>query len=208
MSPDAFISISEEFGLIDELGSQVLAIACREAVSWPGVFLSANISPAQFRNPNFLATLMAIVDTSGLPRERLELEITEGYMIENRDKARPIIEFLLSQGFRVALDDFGSGYSSIGYLREFNFGKLKLDKTLIDAMTGDASARNIIIAAVTIAKGMNMTVTGEGIEHQEQAHILRLLGCDTLQGYHFGRPQPAEAFTALLENQAQQKKSA
>jgi diguanylate cyclase (GGDEF)-like protein len=208
VSPDAFIGISEEFGLIDELGSQVLAIACREAMSWPGVTLAVNISPAQFRNPNFLANLTATVDTSGLPRDRLELEITEGYMIDNRDKARPIIEFLLKQGFRVTLDDFGSGYSSIGYLREFDFGKLKLDKSLVDGITADASARSIVIAAITIAKGMDMTVTGEGVEDGEHAQMLRLLGCDTLQGYHFGRPQNAEAFTALLQSQSDIRKSA
>jgi diguanylate cyclase (GGDEF)-like protein len=208
VSPDEFIGITEEFGLIDELGNQVLAIACREAVSWPGILLSVNISPAQFRNPNFLDNLMAIVDKIGLPRERLELEITEGYMIDNRDKTRPIIEFLLSEGFKVTLDDFGSGYSSIGYLREFNFGKLKLDKSLTEGMVTDVSARSIIIAAASIAKGMDMTVTGEGVEHKEQADMLRLLGCDTLQGYYFGRPQSAEAFAALLEDQDRVRKMA
>jgi diguanylate cyclase (GGDEF)-like protein len=208
VSPDEFIGITEEFGLIDELGNQVLSIACREAVSWLGILLSVNISPAQFRNPNFLTNLTAIVDKSGLPRERLELEITEGYMIDNRDKTRPIIEFLLSEGFKVTLDDFGSGYSSIGYLREFNFGKLKLDKSLTEGMVTDASARSIIIAAASIAKGMNMTVTGEGVEHEEQAQMLRLLGCDTLQGYYFGRPQSAEAFAALLECQDRVRKLA
>ena len=201
VSPDEFIGITEEFGLIDELGGQVLAIACREANSWPGITLSVNVSPAQFRNPRFLESLTDIVDDSGLERDRLELEITEGYMIDNRDKTRPIIEYLLNEGFKVALDDFGSGYSSIGYLREFNFGKLKIDKSLVQDMVFSEASRSIIIAAASIAKGMNMSVTGEGVEHEEQAAMLRLLGCDTLQGYYFGRPQSARAFTALLESQ-------
>jgi diguanylate cyclase (GGDEF)-like protein len=208
VAPDEFIGVTEEFGLIDELGNQVLAIACREAVSWAGITLSVNISPAQFRNPNFVANLIAIVDDSGLPRERLELEITEGYMIANRDKTRPIIELLLSAGFQVTLDDFGSGYSSIGYLREFRFGKLKLDKSLIEGMVTDASVRSIIIAATSIAKGLDMSVTGEGVESSEQAEMLRLLGCDTLQGYFFGRPQSAAALSALLDSQEQLRKSA
>jgi diguanylate cyclase (GGDEF)-like protein len=208
VSPDEFIGITEEFGLIDELGNQVLAIACREAKAWNGVTLSVNISPAQFRNPNFLGSLTAIVDKSGFPRDRLELEITEGYLIDNRDKTRPIIEFLLAEGFKVTLDDFGSGYSSIGYLREFNFGKLKIDKSLVQDMVAEASARSIIIAAASIAKGMEMTVTGEGVEHEEQAEMLRLLGCDTLQGYYFGRPQSAQSFFALLESQKQDRSAA
>jgi diguanylate cyclase (GGDEF)-like protein len=208
VSPDEFIGITEEFGLIDELGSQVLAIACREAMAWPDITLSVNVSPAQFRNPRFLEGLISLVDKSGFPRERLELEITEGYMIDNREKTRPIIEFLLAEGFKVTLDDFGSGYSSIGYLREFNFGKLKIDKSLVEDMVSSEASRSIIIAAASIAKGMNMSVTGEGVEHEEQAQMLRLLGCDTLQGYYFGRPQPAQAFTALLESQPRERSAA
>jgi diguanylate cyclase (GGDEF)-like protein len=202
VSPDEFIGITEEFGLIDELGKQVLEIACVEALAWPGISLSVNVSPAQFRNPNFVRNLIAIVDSTGLPREQLELEITEGYMIENRERTKPIIDYLIAEGFKITLDDFGSGYSSIGYLREFSFGKLKIDKSLAEDMLHSQSSRSIIAAAASIASGMDMSVTGEGVECREQAEMLRLLGCDTLQGYFFSHPLPAAAFTALLDRQS------
>jgi diguanylate cyclase (GGDEF)-like protein len=201
VSPDEFIGVTEEFGLIDELGNQVLAIACREAMAWPDLLLSVNISPAQFRNPNFLDNLIAIVDRSGMPRDRLELEITEGYMIQNRERTKPIIDYLIAEGFKITLDDFGSGFSSIGYLREFSFGKLKIDKSLAEDMLDNHSSRSIIAAAASIAGGMDMSVTGEGVETAEQAEMLRLLGCNTLQGYFFSRPVSAQAFTALLAGQ-------
>jgi diguanylate cyclase (GGDEF)-like protein len=201
VSPDQFIGITEEFGLIDELGNQVLEIACIEALAWPGISLSVNVSPAQFRNPNFVRNLIAIVDATGLPRGRLELEITEGYMIENRERTKPIIDYLIAEGFKITLDDFGSGYSSIGYLRAFPFGKVKIDKSLADGMMHSQSSRSIIAAAASIARSMEMSVTGEGVECKEQAEMLRLLGCDTLQGYFFSHPLPAAAFTALLNTQ-------
>jgi diguanylate cyclase (GGDEF)-like protein len=201
VSPDEFIGITEEFGLIDELGIQILEIACTEALAWPGISLAVNVSPAQFRNPNFVRNLIGVVDAVGLPREQLELEITEGYMIDNREKTKPIIDYLIAEGFRVTLDDFGSGYSSIGYLREFSFGKLKIDKSLAEDMLESQSSRSIIAAAASIARGMDMSVTGEGVETAEQAEMLRLLGCDTLQGYFFSHPLTAEAFSAMLGEQ-------
>ena len=199
--PDVFIKVAEEFGQIDELGNQVLTFACREAASWHDINLSVNISPAQFRNPAFVDNVLAIVDHSGLPRGRLELEVTEGYLIEHQDRARPIIEKLRAAGIHVSLDDFGTGYSSIGYLRQYHFDKLKIDKSLIRGMIDDSSARSIIQAATVLARSMNMTVTAEGVEHEEEASLLRLAGCDTLQGFYFGRPQSAQSIAALIAAQ-------
>jgi EAL domain-containing protein (putative c-di-GMP-specific phosphodiesterase class I) len=191
VAPDKFISVAEEFGLIDELGRQVLITACREAVAWDNLYLSVNISPVQFRNPNFVAMLTDIVDRSGLPHQRLELELTEGYIIENSDRAKTIIDQLRAKGFRVSLDDFGTGYSSIGYLRKLRFDKLKIDKSIVHGMIDDASARSIILTTVSLATSMNMRVTAEGVELEEEANLLRLAGCETLQGYYFGKPQSA-----------------
>lgn len=196
--PDRFIRVAEEFGLIDRLGNQVLAIACQTAAAWPAIRLSVNISPAQFRNPDFVDTVLKIVHASGLARDRLELEVTEGYLIEHQDRAKPILEKLRAHGIHVALDDFGSGYSSIGYLRQYHFDRLKIDKSLIRGMMTDASARSIIQATAVLAQSMDMAVTAEGVEAEEEASLLRLAGCDSLQGFHLARPQPAEAITALL----------
>jgi diguanylate cyclase (GGDEF)-like protein len=199
--PDIFVGVAEEFGLIDELGKQVLTIACREAATWNDINLSVNISPAQFRNPAFVDTVLAIVDKSGLPRNRLELEVTEGYLIEHQERARPIIEMLRAAGLQVSLDDFGTGYSSIGYLRQYRFDKLKIDRSLISSMIEDSSAGNIIHATTVLARSMNMLVTAEGVEKEEEVNLLRLAGCDTLQGYFFGRPQSAQSISKLVSDQ-------
>lgn len=198
--PDQFISVAEEFGLIDDLGNHVLNIACREAMSWNDVYLSVNVSPLQFRNPLFVERLTAVVDQSGFARNRLELEVTEGYIIENSERARMIIDKLRSLGFRVALDDFGTGYSSIGYLRKFAFDKLKIDRSIVHGMIDDTAARSIILATTSLAASMNMTVTAEGVEIEEEAKLLHLAGCQSLQGYYFGKPQSAQSISALLDD--------
>ncbi len=199
--PDEFIKVAEEFGLIDRLGNQVLSKACRQAASWPNIDLSVNISPAQFRNPDFVANILAIVDASGLARHRLELEVTESYLIEQSDRAKPIIEKLRAQGIKMALDDFGTGYSSIGYLREYQFDRIKVDKSLIRGMMTDKAAQSIIQATTVLAQSMNLSVTAEGIETEDEANILRMVGCQDLQGYYFGTPQPAASITALLTSE-------
>jgi diguanylate cyclase (GGDEF)-like protein len=205
IAPDQFIEVAEEFGLIDELGKQVLNIACRAAIDWEDIKLSVNISPVQFKNPQFVETLAGIVDQIGLPRNRLELEITEGYIIEDSERAKSAIDRLHSLGFYVSLDDFGTGYSSIGYLRKFNFDKLKIDKSIVHGIIADNSARSIITATASFARSMNMTVTAEGVEAEDEVNLLRLAGCDTLQGYHIGRPQAAQSISDLLADQHQER---
>jgi diguanylate cyclase (GGDEF)-like protein len=203
--PDVFISVAEEFGLIDELGSQILATACNAIAPSEDLKLSVNISPAQFRNPKFVENCLEIIDRSNLPRNRLELEVTEGYMIDHQDLARPVIAALQEAGIEVSLDDFGTGYSSIGYLRQFQFNKLKIDRSLIQGMVKDEVARSIIQVTTVLARSMNMTVTAEGVEQEEEAALLKLAGCDTLQGYYFGRPQTAASIEELLGSKGQSK---
>ena len=201
VQPDSFIGVAEEFGLIDQLGNHVLATACAAIAPLANLKLSVNISPAQFRNPRFVENCLEIIDNSGLPRDRLEFEVTEGYLINQHERAQPIIKQLQSAGIKVALDDFGTGYSSIGYLRQYRFDKLKIDKSLIHGMTTDDSARSIIQVTNALARSMNMTVTAEGVEHEEEATLLRLAGCDTLQGYHFGKAQSVAAIIELIAAQ-------
>jgi diguanylate cyclase (GGDEF)-like protein len=198
VSPELFISVAEEFGLIDRLGHTLLSIACNNAADWPKLRISFNISPKQFSNPNFVQSIVSIVFKSGIRPYNLELEITEGYLVQNRDKAKLIIEQLRKHGFSIALDDFGSGYSSIGYLREYKFDRLKIDKSLIRGMAFDQPSLSIIQATTVMAQSMNMQVTAEGVETEEEAVMLELVGCDSLQGYHFGYPQSATDIDNLL----------
>jgi diguanylate cyclase (GGDEF)-like protein len=196
--PDQFVTIAEEFGLIDRLGAWVLELACKQAAEWQGINLAVNISPVQFRNSNFVNLVCKIVDNSGLARHRLELEVTEGHIIQNSVKAKETIDALREVGFAVALDDFGVGYSSLGYLRDYKFDRLKIDKSLISGMTTDHSTLSIVHAATAMARSLNMKVTAEGVEQEEEASLLHLAGCNSLQGYHTGRPQTASAIHALL----------
>jgi diguanylate cyclase (GGDEF)-like protein len=197
--PDKFIAVAEEFGLIDRLGNQILQLACQQAAKWPDIHLAVNISPVQFRNTNFVETVIKIVDDTGFKRSNLEFELTEGHLIHSQGKAKDVIDSLRSHGFGVALDDFGTGYSSLGYLRQYKFDRLKIDKSLIKGMTTDHSTLSIVHAAATMARSMNMQVTAEGVEHEEEANLLHLAGCNSLQGYHLGRPQSALAFSVLLQ---------
>jgi diguanylate cyclase (GGDEF)-like protein len=202
--PDQFIPVAEEFGLIDRLASSVLEKACREAARWHNIVLSFNVSPKQFSNSNLVKSIMNIVKKTGMKPFNLELEITEGHLIQNGQSAKPILEQLHKCGFCVALDDFGSGYSSIGYLRQYKFDRLKIDRSLVLGMTTDQAALSIVQAATVMAQSMNMLVTAEGVESEEVAAMLQLVGCDNLQGYYFGRPQSAADIDRLLVSKAQQ----
>ena len=201
VSADDFIPIAEEFGLIDILGRQVLNVACEDVVSWPNIKLSVNISPLQLRGAGFVDNITSILDAVGLEHERLELEITEGCLIENETQARPIIEALQERGIDVALDDYGTGYSSIAYLRKYNFNRLKIDKSLVRGMILDSSSRAIVQAVAAVAHSMNMQITAEGVEDEEEAKLLYLVGCNSLQGWLYGRPQQASSFANLISGQ-------
>lgn len=198
VAPQDFVAIAEEFGLIDELGRQVLERACRDAAAWPTLKLSVNISPAQFKHPRFVETVLAIVAASGIPPARLELEITETYLIEQQERAQAIIARLNAEGISVALDDFGFGYASLGYLKNYRFGKLKLDKSMVAGTTEGSPAEKMLRAAILIAQSLGLPITAEGVEGEEEAQRLQRLGCDYLQGFMLARPQPAGQIAALL----------
>lgn len=206
ISPAEFIPIAEESGLIDELGMWTLRRACRDAAAWPGLKVSVNVSPAQLPNPNFAKAVAAVLDEAGLPANRLEIEVTETYLVTHPDQARRAIDAIRALGVTVALDDFGVGYSSIGYLRSFAFDKLKLDRSLIAGLHRDPHAQKLVQATVALADALDLKVTAEGVETAEEATLLRIAGCDAFQGFYFARPAPAAALTALVAAEASMDK--
>lgn len=200
ISPEEFIPIAEESGLIDRLGMHVLRTACQDAALWPRLKLSVNLSPLQFKNPTLVKDILGILKQTRLAPERLELELTERYLIEHRERALPLMEDLRAAGISIALDDFGTGYSSIGYLREYRFNRVKIDKSLVKGIERDPSVQSTIQAIAVLARSLSLNLTAEGVESEAEAGLLRLAGCSDMQGFLFGMPQSAESITKLLAN--------
>jgi EAL domain-containing protein (putative c-di-GMP-specific phosphodiesterase class I) len=198
LRPAHFIPIAEETGLIDGIGIWVLTRACIDALAWKNIELSVNVSPAQLRDPKFAEKVDAILAETGFPAERLKLEITEGYLIHHRDRARQIIEEIKRLGVTISLDDFGTGYASIGYLRDFGFDCLKLDRSITATAGIKGPSAAVLHATIAFAQVLSMRVIAEGVESEEQAALLSMAGCDQLQGFLFGGPQPLSAITELL----------
>ncbi|WP_426444898.1 putative bifunctional diguanylate cyclase/phosphodiesterase [Siccibacter colletis] len=199
LPPDQFIGIAETSGLIYALGQFVLRRACQDLLPLSDLKLSVNISPAQFRDPEFENKVAGVITGSGFPAHRLQLEVTETYVLENPDRARAAIVNLKGLGTAVALDDFGTGYSSIGYLRRFNFDTIKIDKSLAGLIDTDEQAAALVSGTIRIASALGMAVTAEGIENEKQMKLLRLAGCDQLQGYWFSEPMPIEDLRSLRQ---------
>ncbi|WNY87363.1 EAL domain-containing protein [Leclercia adecarboxylata] len=199
LAPDEFITVAETSGLIYGLGQFVLSRACQDLEPYTDLKLSVNISPAQFRDPEFEAKVEGALALSHFPPTRLQLEVTETYVLENPERARSAINNLKAQGIAVALDDFGTGYSSIGYLRRFNFNTIKIDKSLAGLVDHDEQASALVSGTVRIATALGMTVVAEGVENEKQMKLLRLAGCDQLQGYWYSQPMPIEAIMALRQ---------
>ena len=208
VSTAEFISIAEESGLIDEIGAWTIRRACQDALAWPGIRVAVNISPAQFRNPDFASAVAAVLREQGLPPERLEIEVTENFFIAHPEQAQVILGELRRLGVVLALDDFGTGYSSIGYLRRFAFDKLKIDRTLVAGIDTNRQAQQLVHATVLVGRALGLTVTAEGVETEAEAFVLRAAGCHEFQGFHFARPEPAWALTARLAAEEQLAKTA
>ncbi|OCJ02625.1 diguanylate cyclase [Rhizobium sp. AC44/96] len=198
VSPEVFIPVAEASGLIEALGLFVLRKACETAKQWPELRISVNVSPGQFRNPAFVDYVRYVLRQTEIEAKRVTLEVTEGYMIQNPQRTRQAIERLKTLGVKVALDDFGSGFSSIGYLRQFGFDRIKIDRSLVMEILESDGQREMLQATVALARSLDIPVTAEGIETEQQAVAVRLFGCDTLQGYFFGKPMPAEQITERL----------
>jgi len=188
--PDAFIPMAEATGLIVPLGEWVLRQACQDATRWPGEFkVAVNLSPLQFRQADLLEVIQSALRTTGLSPDRLELELTESALLEQESENEAVIHKLKTIGISLALDDFGTGYSSLSRLTAFPFDKIKIDKSFIRNLSLTKSSA-IVSSVVTLARGLDMSVTAEGIETSEQFERLRTLGVNFGQGYLLGRPVP------------------
>jgi len=198
LAPDAFIGLAEERGLIDQLGMWVLREACAYAVHFELPWVAVNVSPAQFMDDRFAERVMAVLRQVGLEPRRLELEITEGLLLQNSSTVQSTLRLLRATGIRVALDDFGTGYSSISYLRTHGVDKLKIDQSFVAKLGKDAEIDSIVACIIGLAKAMHMKVTAEGVETVEQQAMLRALGCSELQGYLLSRPVAPLKMVELL----------
>jgi EAL domain-containing protein (putative c-di-GMP-specific phosphodiesterase class I) len=191
IAPDNFIPLAESTGLIVPLGEWILRRACRDAASWPAnVRVAINISAVQFQKSNLFDVILCTLVETALPPERLELEITETSLLENQEAHLTTIRQLKNLGLSIALDDFGTGFSSINYLTIFPFDKIKIDKSFIRNLTHQPRSSAIIASIVTLARGLDMSVTAEGVETAEEFERLKALGVNFAQGYLFGRPLP------------------
>ena len=189
--PSVFIPVAEETSLILPLGRWVLECACKAAASWAAPLrVAVNLSPAQFRQPGLAEQIIATLDQTGLAPERLELELTEGVLIDDPDRAITLLSTLRRAGVRVSLDDFGTGFSSLSYIRRFPLDKIKIDKSFIAGMDTDRQAASIVQSLVALAHTLNLTVTAEGVETMAQLDALRLHSCNQVQGFLLGHPAP------------------
>ena len=197
--PGEFIPLAEESGLIVEMGEWILREACREAASWPmPLQIAVNLSPAQFMHGDMVSLLHSILLETGLTPGRLELEITEGVLIEDFDRGLALLRRLKALGVRISMDDFGSGYSSLSYLQAFPFDKIKVDRAFVMNLGRNPQSAAIVRAVIGLGHGLEMSIVAEGVETQEQLSFLSDEGCDAVQGYFIGRPQPIGQYAALV----------
>jgi diguanylate cyclase (GGDEF)-like protein len=190
--PDCFIPVAEDSGLIVPLGAWILRQACADAVKWPPRFkVAVNLSPAQFKHGDLLGVLTSALNETGLPPERLELEITETVLLENNAENLAILRAIKDLGVAIVLDDFGTGYSSMTYLRMFPFDRIKIDQTFIQNMMHHAADAAIVCAIAGLGRNLGIATVAEGVETEEQLIALRAAGCQLAQGYLFSRPVPA-----------------
>ncbi len=199
VSPTVFIPVAEESGLINDLGLWVLNKACAKAHDWPGMVVSVNVSPNQFKHPRFVEKVLAILSANNLPPQRLEIEVTESVFAGRNDSVLKALRRLKNLGVKVALDDFGSGYSSLSYLRRFPFDTLKIDRDFVSDMNGNPEAEAILVSIIQLGKALGMTVVAEGIETVEQFRFLQAHKCHRLQGYFISKPLSGSDLTAFLE---------
>jgi diguanylate cyclase (GGDEF)-like protein len=199
VSPAVFVPLAEERGFIDTLSETLLRKAAEATLAWPrDLFLSFNLSSVQLMDLRTSFNTLSILNSVGFDPRRLELEITETAVMSSADTARRIIKELKEAGIRISLDDFGTGQSSLGRLREFTFDKVKIDRAFVSAITTDRTSEHIIKAIVSMCEGLDLEVVAEGIETDAEAQKLRELGCGMGQGYHFGRPVDAAATLRYL----------
>ncbi|WGK81423.1 EAL domain-containing protein [Vibrio aestuarianus] len=204
VSPDEFIPMAEKSGAIQSIGEWVLRTACQQAKQWldaeyPLDKLAVNVSAIQLKQSNFIEILTRILSESQLPAHKLEIEITEGFLIENKQKAIHDLQQIAELGVSIALDDFGTGYSSLSYLKGLPLQKLKIDRSFINDIPDDKESNAIVSAILAMGNSLSLIVTAEGIEDEKQMSYLDQIGCHFGQGYYLGRPLSVEDATNLLK---------
>ncbi|SHG90094.1 EAL domain-containing protein [Bradyrhizobium erythrophlei] len=199
ISPATFIPVAEESGLIMQIGEWVLREACREAASWPNPLqIAVNLSPIQFRHGDLAGLVHSTLLETGLAPTRLELEITEGVLVEDFGRGVSILRRLKTLGVRIAMDDFGTGYSSLSYLQSFPFDKIKIDQSFISKVKNTPQSAAIVRAVIGLAHGLDLPVLAEGVETRAQLDFLATESCDEVQGYLLGRPHPISEYSKLV----------
>jgi EAL domain-containing protein (putative c-di-GMP-specific phosphodiesterase class I) len=201
--PSEFIGLAEEIGLISPLTERVLERACRQHRLWqrsglPALRLSVNMSPVQFREPGIAALVERTLAETGLSPTCLELELTEGVMLENNEQAMATLRRLQQQGVSFSLDDFGTGYSSLAYVKRFPVQRLKIDQSFVHRLGQDSQDEAIVRAIIELGHSLGLKITAEGVETTDQLERLRALDCDEAQGDLISPPLPAEAFQILF----------
>jgi len=202
LGPNVFVPVAEDSGLINPLGMWALRQAACDALRWGDITLSVNISAAQLRNAEFPIKLGEVLEETCFPPQRLELEVTETCLVVDPVVAERTLNVIRSFGVSIALDDFGTGYASIGFLRRFRFEKLKLDRSLVELAGVDEGSRAMMLSSIALARALNMGVTAEGVETEEQAKLVRLAGCDQIQGWLYYRAMPAAEIDRLIAQQS------
>lgn len=199
VGPNVFIPVAEESGLINAIGLWVLRRACTDARDWNDLKLSVNVSAAQLRNPEFPVLVGQVLEETGFPAERLELEVTETCLVLDPVVVGRSLDVIRQFGVSISLDDFGTGYASIGFLRQFRFEKLKLDRSLVVDAQEDDGSRAMMISSVSLARAMSMGVTAEGVETEAQADLVRAAGADQIQGWLYYRAMPRDQIDRLRD---------
>jgi len=198
ISPGIFIPVAEESGLIMQIGEWVLREACREAASWARPLqIAVNLSPIQFRHGDLPGLVHSVLLETGLAPGRLELEITEGVLVDDFDRGLSILRRLKALGVRIAMDDFGTGYSSLSYLQSFPFDKIKIDQSFISNLKSNPQSEAIVRAVIGLAQGLDLPVLAEGVETTVQLDFLAAESCNEVQGYLIGRPHPILEYSEL-----------
>lgn len=200
VSPVVFVPIAEQLNLIGSIGAWVIGRSCAIAARWPApLSVAVNLSPAQFREPGISDVIGAALEVSGLEPGRLEVEITEGTLLENSEAVLAELRAIRAMGVSIAMDDFGTGYSSLSYLLRFPFDKIKIDRSFMLAVEkGEVNARNVLETIVALGHRLRMRVTAEGVETQSQADMLTNMSCDEIQGFLYGRPVPEIDVAAVI----------
>jgi len=209
ISPNDFIPLAEECGLIGAIGEWVVREACRQARAWQDegmapLRISVNLSPTQFRGSGLADTIRRALEDSGLQAQYLEVELTESAVMSDPEESIAILEQLSAMGVLVSVDDFGTGYSSMSYLRRFPIDKLKIDRVFINEIASRPEDASIVRAIVSLAHSLRLKVVAEGVETPAQLDFLKAVGCDEYQGYHFSRPLPANEFERIVRETAEQ----